>query len=378
MKPVFYFYTNILAPYMFHRWKMMVSEFPGSMVVLTRKPDPERPWFYKPEQMDFPCISAMETLRLSNHIAWSKDLPKIFHQVRNKQVVHLIEDISGLNVLTMMGLSRNSTFVMVNDGGFVETTRRPSQWLRWNLIGRRCFGVMTPGEAGKKYMLAWGFPSSRIYNSYLSHDVEAFASYRDGEQSDKDRNELRNTLGVKPSDILALCVSRLLDWKRIEYLAESIQYLSEQTREHLILLFVGDGPDKTPLLALQTQTSLRFKWVPSVQYEEMPKYYAASDFVAFPSDGDIWGFVVNEALSMGKPVICTDKIGASELVIDHWNGCKITARSPKALAQAIEYLAENEQARIDMSNNAKNIEKTWHSGLFINELKQVVRKLNLE
>lgn len=378
MNTVIYFYTNYLAPYMFHRWRMIAKDFPGSQVVLTRKPDPERPWLYKPEQMDFPCISAIETFRLSNHLAWSKDLPRVLNESRDNQVVHLIEDVSGLNVLTIMGITRKSAFIMVNDGGFVETTRRPTQWLRWNLVGRLCFGVMTPGEAGRRYMLAWGFPSNHIYNSYLSHDVGVFTAYRDSEQADKDRNELRYTLGVKPTDVLMLCVSRLVDWKRLEDLVESIRYLPGQIRECLILLLIGDGPHKAPMLSLQSRTDIRFRWVPSVPYEEMKKYYAASDFVVFPSEGDIWGFVVNEALSMGKPVICTDKIGASELVIDHWNGCKVAARSPKALAQAIEYLAENEQARIDMSNNAKNIEKTWHSGLFINELKQVVRNLKLE
>jgi glycosyltransferase involved in cell wall biosynthesis len=376
--PSFYFYTNILAPYMFHRWKMMASEFPGSLVVLTRRPDPERPWLYKPEQMDFPCKSAMETFRLSNQLAWSKDLPRVLSETRDKRVVHIIEDVSGLNVLTMMGLSRKSAFIMVNDGGFVETTRRPTQWLRWNLVGRRCFGVMTPGEAGRRYMLAWGFPAKRIYNSYLSHAVESFAAYRESAQAIKDKEEIRRTLEVKSADILSLCVSRLLDWKRLEDLAESIKYLPKHIQERLTLLLIGDGPHTAPLRTFQSMTDIRFKWISSIPYDDMKKYYAASNFLVLPSEGDIWGLVVNEALSMGKPVICTNRIGASELVKDNWNGFKVTVRSPKALAQAIEVLVENEQARVDMSNNAKKIEQTWHSGLFINGLKQIVRDLNLE
>lgn len=378
MLPIFYFYTNLLAPYMFHRWRMMTNEFPGSLVVLTRRPDAGRPWSYRTEEMDFPCISATESIRISNHLAWSRGIRPIVSAAVDRPVVHLLEDISGLNALTIINASRGNAFVLLNDGGFPETTRRPTQWLRWNLVGKRCHGAMSPGEAGRRYMLAWGFPADRIYNSYFSHDTIAFAAYRDGQQAVMDRAAHRGMLGVYPTDLLALCVSRLLDWKRLEDLAESLLYLPEHTQRRLSVLLIGDGPHTGPLHSLQASSNVRFRWLPGVPYEEMMKYYAASDFLVLPSEGDIWGLVVNEALSMGKPVICTDKIGASELVTDHWNGCKVPARRPKALAQAIEYLVENEQARIDMSNNAKKIEQTWHSGLFINELKQVVRNLNLE
>lgn len=368
----------MLAPYMFHRWRMMTDEFPGSLVVLTRRPDPGRPWLYSAEGMDFPCTSATESIRISNHFAWSRGLGKIVRTVANKPVVHLLEDISGLNALTIMNASRGNAFVLLNDGGFPETTRHPTQRLRWNLVGKRCHGAMSPGEAGRKYMLAWGFPADRIYNSYLSHDTTAFAACRDGRQAVMDRTALRETLGVAPADPLALCVSRLLDWKRLEDLAESLPYLPEHTQSHLSVLLIGDGPHTGPLHALQASTNVRFRWLPGVPYEEMPKYYAASDFMVLPSEGDIWGLAVNEALSMGKPVVCTERIGASELVQDGWNGFKVAVRSPKAIACAIESLVENEELRKAMSNNAMTLEKTWHSGLFINQLRQIVRDLGWE
>lgn len=356
----------------------MAREFPGSTVVLTRRSDPRRPWKYKSEEIDFPCITAPESIRVSNHLAWSKGLKRIVKRAFNQPVVHLLEDVSGLNALTIMRASRGNAFVIMNDGGFPESTHRPTQRLRWNLVGKRCHGAFSSGEAGRKYMQAWGFPADQIYNSYLSSDIAAFSAYRNSESEIIHRNEIRSAFGVEANDILAICVSRLLDWKRIEDLAESLQYLPGRTQKRLFILLIGDGPYTAPLRLFEASNSVRFKWIPAISYEEVMKYYAASDFMVLPSEGDIWGLVVNEALSMGKPVICTDRIGSSELVKDGWNGYKVAIRSPKAIARAIERLVQNDQLCKFMSNNALTIEKTWHSGLFIKELNRLIRDLGWE
>ena len=363
---------------MFHRWRMMVDAFPGSLVVLTRKPDPGRPWKYKPKDMDFPCIAVPESIHISNHIAWSKGLRRFVKTTTGKNIVHLFEDVSGLNVLTIMSASKGNSFIIVNDGGFPETTQRPSQKLRWNIVGKRCHGAMTPGETGKEYMQAWGFPPEKIYNSYLSHDVVKYSAYRNSPQFDTDRNSIRKELGLESTGILALCVSRLLDWKRIEDIAESFAHVSEQAQKRLFVLLIGDGSYTLPLKQLQNAKKIRFKWIPGISYGEVMKYYAASDFLVHPSEGDIWGLVVNESLSLGKPVICTDRIGASVLVKNGWNGFKIPIRSPKALSQAMETIILDDNLRQSMSQNALTIEKTWHSGLFIDELKRIINDLKLE
>ncbi|MDP1725486.1 MAG: glycosyltransferase family 4 protein [Bacteroidota bacterium] len=378
IQPTFYFYTNLLAPYMFHRWKMISEAFPGSMVILTRKADPGRPWQYQHKEMDFPCVNFPETLSLSNHLSWSKGLRKFVRKTATLQTIHLFEDISGLNMLNVMYAAKSKLFLLINDGGFVQTTQRYSQKLRWNLIGQKCFGAITPGETGKQYTTAWGFPAEKIYNSYLSPDMENFSSYRDSEQAKKDRNEIRIGLGLNDKDILVLCNSRLLDWKRIEDLAESIPFLSEGAKNRIFLLMIGNGPYKGPLDLLQSLKHFRFKWIPAVSYEEIKKYYAASDLLVLPSEGDIWGLVINEALSMGKPVVCTDCIGASDLVKNGWNGFKVEKRNPKSFAESIEKLVLDDQLHQVMSSNARTIEKTWHSGLFINELERVVKDIYLK
>jgi glycosyltransferase involved in cell wall biosynthesis len=371
----FYFYTNLLAPYMFHRWKMISEAYPGSMVILTRKPDPARPWKYRPEEMEFPCVNYPETIKLSNHLSWSKGLRQFVKKTNTKGIIHLFEDVSGLNILNILRVIKKETFLLINDGGFPETTKRFSQKIRWNLIGNKCFGVITAGEIGNKYMQAWGFPSEKIYNSYLSHDIKAFTSYRDSELGEIERSMVRDSLKIDNGSTLVLCNSRLLDWKRIEDLYGSINYVSEKARNKMFLLLLGDGNHKEPLNNLLKLNSIRFKWIPSVSYNEVMKYHLASDIFVLPSEGDIWGLVVNEALSMGKPVICTNRIGASQLVKNEWNGFKINARDPKALAISLEKLILDDKLRHTLSENARSIENTWQSNLLITELHKLIEDI---
>lgn len=367
-----FFYTNTLAPYMFHRWELMLKEFPKTKVFVTRKPDKGRPWNFKTNEMPFPCFYFPETIKLTYHFAISFGLFKFLLTQKNETRIHLLEDVSGLNTILLMMLFPNDKFYIINDGGFVSTTKRFGQKLRWNLVGKKCSGTMTPGNFGFRYMNAWGFPSRKIYNSYLSHDCVAFTKYFISKDAIGDRIKIRKSLGVQEGDLLLLCNSRLMDIKRIEDLQQAIEFLPEEVCDRLVVCLLGDGPYKEPLTILKEQKVVRFNWVPSVEYKEVKKYFNASDFMVLPSERDIWGLVVNESLSLGKPVICTDVIGASEMVVNGENGFKIPPRSPEILADCIKSLVLDTELRERLSKNALKINEKWNSNLFLDELKKMI------
>ncbi len=47
----------------------------------------------------------------------------------------------------------------------------------------------------------------------------------------------------------------------------------------------------------------------------MAEFYAAADLLVFPSLGDPWGLVVNEALACGVPVLCSRLAGCADDLI---------------------------------------------------------------
>lgn len=368
-----FFYTNQITPYMIHRWDLMASEYPDFKVILTRKPDPQRPWKLIPDLYKFCIKSFPDSIKISNHIAYS---PGLLTYVRNNKnsskTIHIFEDVSGLNAFLIRIFNNQDDFYLLNDGGFVSTTKRLSQFIRWNFIGKKCKAAMSPGDFGKKYMLAWGFSENNIYNSYLSPDVEYFKRYLKSDESLIDRQEIRKKLNISENDIVLFANSRLLDWKRLIDFYDALFLLDNDTLSKICVILLGDGPDKVTLDKFQTQNLFKFYWFGQVDYDNILKYYSVSDILIHPSIGDIWGLVVNESLLMGKPVICTDVIGAADLIRDGYNGFKISEKSPKELSFYISKIVNDNDLLKSMSLNAISISSKWNSYNFLNEFRNMI------
>jgi glycosyltransferase involved in cell wall biosynthesis len=84
--------------------------------------------------------------------------------------------------------------------------------------------------------------------------------------------------------------------------------------------------------------------------EELKCYYQAADLFVFPTREDIWGLVVNEAMSNGLPVITTDKcVAGLELIENGKNGYIVPANNDEELANKIIEIMQNDAEREEMA-----------------------------
>ncbi|CBK75310.1 Glycosyltransferase [Butyrivibrio fibrisolvens 16/4] len=83
---------------------------------------------------------------------------------------------------------------------------------------------------------------------------------------------------------------------------------------------------------------------------------AAADVFVLMTREDIWGLVINEALSVGTPIVSTNKcVAAVETIEDGTNGYIVNNEDALGAATKLEYLLLNEELREFMAKN--NIEK---------------------
>jgi glycosyltransferase involved in cell wall biosynthesis len=71
-----------------------------------------------------------------------------------------------------------------------------------------------------------------------------------------------------------------------------------------------------------------------------------------PSVTEGFGLEVLEALSFGRPVICTENTGAADLIKDGYNGYVVPIRDPAAIADRINHLKHHQDELFKMSDNA--------------------------
>ncbi len=87
---------------------------------------------------------------------------------------------------------------------------------------------------------------------------------------------------------------------------------------------------------------------PFVSAQELVEAYAAADVFVFPSLGDPFGIVIEEAHAAGLPVITSDTVGdVRQRVIDGTSGFVVPAGDPAALAERMLTLAANRDASCD-------------------------------
>ena len=138
--------------------------------------------------------------------------------------------------------------------------------------------------------------AKRTAIAYTSFDIHRF---------DYDREHEGNFLNI-------LFAGRLVGVKRLMDLIEAVRSL-----DNLKLTIMGDGLEKGRIVSSINRYNLHDKVVlkPPVSYEDMPRIYRSYNLFILPSDMEVHGFVVMEALMSSVPVITTDMVGARDFVI---------------------------------------------------------------
>jgi glycosyltransferase involved in cell wall biosynthesis len=125
-----------------------------------------------------------------------------------------------------------------------------------------------------------------------------------------------------------LYVGQLIVRKGLDVLLAAIEPLFLEYPE-LRLTIIGSGPERESLE--QRHGSDRVRFEPPVSSSLIAARIALSNALVLPSRWDGWGVVVNEALSVGTPVIVSDACGAAELVAHGRNGYVVAAGDVYAL-----------------------------------------------
>jgi len=216
---------------------------------------------------------------------------------------------------------------------------------------RHCSGFVVPGRAALEYLQFRGLREDRIYTSVNAVDNDLFASA--AACTRRNAAQRRTELGLP--DRYFLFAGRLVREKGVFELLSAYAKLDGTLRQQIGLVFVGDGAARR---ALEAQSSGvmpgTIKFAGFAQREQLASYYALAEILILPTYTDTWGFVVNEAMACGLPVILSEAAGCgADLVSENWNGRIVPPRDVEALASAMGALAAQTDQLARMSVNSK-------------------------
>jgi len=159
------------------------------------------------------------------------------------------------------------------------------------------------------------------------------------------RVELRKEMGIKPGDRVLIYCGKMYETKNPLLIPKALNLLSDELKQNLWLLAVGDGTLRNQFETLtKAELGERVIFVGFKNQSQLGKYYAMGDILILPSHWETWGLVVNEALQFGLTVITSDKVGCNpHLIPSKDQGYWFRSGSAIALAEAVTQLCNQDR-----------------------------------
>jgi len=179
------------------------------------------------------------------------------------------------------------------------------RWLR-RRVYRRSQAFIGASEGSFALYRQYGLGEPALYKSQLCADNRAFET----------------AAGARRDVDLIFC-GRFVAGKLPLFAIETAREVAVRLRRRVVLLLVGSG-ELEP--AMREAAASAAVWVDAcfagfARQAELPAHYARSRLLLFPTVGDTWGVVANEACAAGVPVIVSPQAGvAGDLVRDGENG----------------------------------------------------------
>jgi glycosyltransferase involved in cell wall biosynthesis len=210
--------------------------------------------------------------------------------------------------------------IMFLDSGEADNKKVWYKELIKKFIIKLTNGFISIGPATDHYLLKLGAKQSQILMSRNALDNNEIR--RQFELSIESLAERKSKLGLSKFNFIF--VGRLLDVKNLFIMLEAFDIASKKHKEGTDwgFILVGDGPLENALKEFVKNREIpSVKFLPPCEWIEVPWNISLADSLILASYSETWGFVVNEALICGKPVIVSNHCGcASSLVKEGKNG----------------------------------------------------------
>jgi len=301
--------TNTIAPYRVPTYSILGDEF--ELLVLHGGKEANRSSWGNPESV----LSNAKVVR-----AWGWQIPfkqKLNGKIYNERLFHITPGF-------LWHLLRfQPDAVITNEMGFRSvvaliygTIFRKPVWIWWegtrhserNIDGlrkglRRIIAFwahrwISSGVTATEYLLDLGVNRERILQSQNAVDEEQFQAAAEP------------AWRVSPRPVV-LYVGRFVELKGVRLLLDAVATL-QKAGGVFSLMLVGGGREKQGLEQYAAELGLKNVYFqPEQRPEKMPSVYRGADLLVFPTLQDVWGFVANEAILCGVPVLCSKYAGCA-------------------------------------------------------------------
>ncbi len=238
---------------------------------------------------------------------------------------------------------KNLPFYIHVDGGIINK----ESWLKRKIkqyFLSAATGFFSSGEQTNKYIKHYSKNSMILTYPFTSVRKVAFC---DTPILHNQKVNLRDNKIYK-EEFIVLFVGQFVHRKGLDVLIDA----AKSIRKDVGIYCLGGVPSAELVKQVKEANLGNVHFMDFVRPEKVLTEMRFADILVFPTRYDIWGLVVNEALSQGTPVISTDKsVAALELIKNNFNGVLVSSENAEELAAAINSVFDDIIVLNEMSSN---------------------------
>ncbi|MBI4721420.1 MAG: glycosyltransferase family 4 protein [Candidatus Stahlbacteria bacterium] len=218
-------------------------------------------------------------------------------------------------------------------------------------------------------------PKEKLLTIHSGIEIKKF-------ESKVNRMAKRKEIGIPESNLVVICVARLVPIKGHKYLIDAANsVLSSRVRctsSEVTFLFAGDGPLKAELKYQVERLGLTQKILFLGERKDVAELLALSDIFAISSINEGMCRAIIEAMAAGLPVVATDVCGIANVVVNGKTGILVPPKSSEALEKAISLLINTPITRHSMGSAGKERAEKFTLEKMISKIDQLYTALKVK
>ena len=237
-----------------------------------------------------------------------------------------------------------------------------------------CNAVMYSCSGNRAYWKELSVPNEKMFfipcavdNNFFRKEKQRYIHLREKTRSD---------LGIDSSDLVILFLARFTARKRP---LDLIEALGELNHKKIVLLFVGDGPERSAMEAAAQKHSIRSVFTGFINQSELPRYYNLADLFVVISSYDASPKALNEAMNFSIPAIVSEQVGtANDLIREGENGFIVKVGDLNTISNRINFLNRNRGKLSKMGELSRIIVTNWSLENDVKGIKEALSFIQLK
>ncbi len=281
--------------------------------------------------------------------------------------IYFLNNPNWLPVIPIIKQSRSKCKVFVRSGGNdlmagwigeeddFESTIKANRKILVEIINNNVDKLIVNSNYSMKRMLSLGISKNKLIKIKGGVDCKRFHPNK------RKRSGKEISIGI---------ISRLVEFKGIEYGLKSIEKVSKLTPIKVRYFVMGDGPFKNKLKELSKSLGISniVEFVDSENYGKVDKYFKKLDiFLHLPIHllkkergsqyihTETMGRCLCEASASGIPAVISDVGGAPEIIKKNKSGFVVKEKDFKSASEKILKLIRNKELRLSMGKKGREI-----------------------